>query len=363
MKKEFRIGGEFEVTWEHYLSKPNNEKPLPFAGSDHALFVDTGRSALLLALQRIRSLGGKNEAWLPIYCCESVILPFRQLGYKLHFYSMGEDLQTPRFLPDNLNGETFLFINYFGLKNEAIIKWLRESPGIDSCFIIEDNVQAGLSTNVGNTGDFVIYSYRKVLPQPDGAVLAYRGEQISFPLEKPDEAFVSSKVIGKMLRGINGEADIYLPLLNEAEALIDQTIIPREMSAFSRFLFERTDFKKIKEIRRQNWLYIHSLLTQECATMDVIRPLFNDISEGEVPLGFPILVGKNRDQIRKHLITQNIFCPIHWLITDERQKLEIARADVKVSSALLTLPIDQRVSKREMEYCVETLVQFLRRTI
>lgn len=363
MEKEYRIGGEFDLIWEHYLSQPTSQEPLPYAKNEHYLFVDTGRSALLLALQRIRSLGGKQEAWLPVYCCESVILPFKQLGFELHFYSMGEDLQSPSFLPEKLDGQTFLFINYFGKKNESIINWLNDLPGIDSSFIIEDNVQAGFSKNVGHTGDFVIYSYRKVLPQPDGAVLAYRGEPASFLLEEPSEQFISSKVMGKLIRAANGDADSFLPLLNEAESLIDERIIPRQMSSFSRFLFDRTNFNGIKETRRKNWLYMKDLLDQECGEIDSISKLFSELSEDEVPLGFPIQVRRNRDKLRRYLKTQNIFCPIHWPITGERMELEVGQADNKLSSRLLTIPIDQRVSKRDIEYCVDRLAQFLRRSI
>lgn len=363
MEKEFRIGGEFDLTWEHYLSKPTSQEPLPYANNDHFLFVDTGRSALLLALLRIRSLGGKAEAWLPVYCCESVILPFRQLGFELYFYSMGEDLQSPNYLPEKLDGQTFLFINYFGIKNEGIINWLSNISESDSCFIIEDNVQAGFSNNVGSTGDFVIYSYRKVLPQPDGAVLAYCGEPASFLLEGPSEEFISSKVMGKLIRAANGDAHSFLPLLNEAESIIDDKIIPRQMSAFSRYLFNRSNFKGIKETRRANWLYMKDLLEQECGKMGSISQLFDKLSEDEVPLGFPVQIHRDRDELRNYLITQNVFCPIHWPIADERIELEVGKADNKLSSTLLTIPIDQRVSKRDIEYCVDRLAQFLRRSI
>jgi len=118
-----RIGGEFGISFDFFLQPLKIFNKTAYKKKFH-MYLDTGRSALFAALTNIIQQGGNREAWLPYYCCDSVILPFRQLGFKINFYSMGGDLNTPNQLPKRLNEATFLFIHYFGKKNHAVLDWL-----------------------------------------------------------------------------------------------------------------------------------------------------------------------------------------------------------------------------------------------
>jgi hypothetical protein len=98
-----RIGGEFGLTADDFL-KPETNANLNHPRKRHRLFLDTGRSAIYTALLSIIGQGGRKEAWLPRYCCPSVFLPFRRLGFRLSFYSPGNDLNSPSDLPDRQIG-------------------------------------------------------------------------------------------------------------------------------------------------------------------------------------------------------------------------------------------------------------------
>lgn len=351
------IGGEFGISIED-LQQFLLSSERPDYKKKHHIFLDTGRSAIYVALTNIIQLGGNKEAWLPRYCCDSVILPFQQLGFKINFYSMGEDLKTPGNMPSDLKGKTFLFIHYFGKKNSVIIDWLNEvSKGNQSFFIIEDCVQATLNENVGHFGQYAIYSYRKLLAQPDGAVLAF-DTPFDCRLAEPNEKFISEKLAGKIIRQYGGEAKIFLDLFAEAEVIIDDVICPRMMSWLSRFLFERTDLVSVASIRRRNWVYLTELLRSSGLADKNISMLYDSLEDGEVPLGLPVKIeDRYRDDFRNFLKQHNIYCPIHWPIQYEDNR-SIWDKDIKLSKEILTLPIDQRLNQEALSFMVDKLKLF-----
>lgn len=354
----FKIGGEFGISAKAFqLPRIYNE--INFKKDYHAFF-DTGRSALYVALLEIIKQGGVREAWVPRYCCESVLLSFNALGFHLNYYSMGADLRTPSGLPHHLSGATFLLIHYFGKKNTAIIDWLNSTRNIGQFFVIEDCVHASLSNNVGNLGNYSLNSFRKLLPQPDGALLC-SDFPIEFKPEGPNEAFISGKIVAKILRESDAKAEFFLELLSQTENLINYEIRPRSISWLSRFLFERTDLEKIGSIRRANWDYLVGALRDQGLSENQVVPIFYSLHEGEVPLGLPVrIMFDYRDSLRNFLFSYNIFCPIHWQLT-EKTAMGEWEADFELSRSILTLPIDQRLGQQELDYMVSKLVLFYKK--
>ncbi len=350
------IGGEFGISDDVFLQAKTYHSHIRY-GRKHHIYVDTGRSALLLALTGIIQQDGKKEAWLPYYCCSSIIAPFKQLGFKINYYSMGDDLQNPGLLPDSLDGEVFLFINYFGKENYGITSWLDKLSPDAPGFIIEDNVQSLLSTHLGRHGDFIINSYRKFLPQPDGAVLAC-DIPIEYSLQPADETFISKKLIGKIIRENHGNSKFFLKLLAAAENRLDNYIRPRSMSYLSRYILNRTDLKEIAETRRLNWFYLSELLKSMQLTSKEVFPLYDSLAAEEVPLGFPVRVQpRHRDKLRDYLMQQNIFCPVHWPLPSAT-KIGTYENDINLSKSILTLPIDQRLVPDALSYMAEQILRF-----
>lgn len=324
------------------------------------LWTDTGRSAIYLALQEIIRQGGKKQAWLPAYCCPSVIAPFAALGFAVRFYSMGPDLRSPTGLPQNLdNGETFLFIHYFGVRNEPIIDWLKSVPERDRAFVLEDCVQASLNDNVGDVGEYAFTSYRKFLAQPDGALLASKAP-CAGQIGKADEAFVSGRFVGKLLRPFAPD-EVFLHLFAETEERLDASLHPAGMSWLSTYLMERTDIPAICQTRRKNWEGMHQRLARENLMGKWLTPLFEKmLDEGETPLGLPVLVHNGqRDKLRSYLRTKSIYCPIHWPLDHlAQQNQDLFLAELSLSSSMLTLPIDQRLGAGALDYFVECIKEF-----
>jgi hypothetical protein len=348
---KLRIGGEFEVSASAF-SQPCAEN-LPTPPSPYNLWVDTGRSALLLALREIVKQGGAKSAWLPAYVCSSVIAPFRELDFSLHFYSYDGSLGASQTMPLPVSGETFLFVHYFGKNNISVAAWLKEQRTKRDFFVIEDCVQASLNSNVGEIGDYVITSYRKFLPQPDGAMLGSRKE-IDCVLEESDETFVSAKLVGKMLRQVSRQEELYLQLFDDAERKLE-VLQPRKMSWLSSFMLQRTDIKKVMRTRRNNWRRLHERLAEK-GLLNYLTPLFDKLAGGEVPLGLPVKVKNgDRDGLRRHLALQKIYCPVHWPL-DHLGGRELDYPDeIALSRNMITLPIDQRLGKKHLEHMAHAI--------
>lgn len=351
-----RIGGDFELEGSVLAASPGHSNMSHFfCGRYHSVLTDTGRSALYIAIDHILQSGGKKEAWLPIFCCESVIMPFVQHKCKINFYSCGFDLNT--FSPPDITSKSILlFINYFGFCNKSVANWLESIGTSKDFFVIEDNVQATLSKGFGFIGDYSLNSFRKVLPVPDGSVLASKAE-INYPLDDPDESFISRKLVAKLIRDFNEPQ--HISLLASAETDIDTYIRPKSMSWISRYLMNTIHLDDIRSRRRENWRNLLGKLQD----IPMITPIFHEIEECEVPLALPITVNKSvRDPLRSYLINENIFCPIHWKLPkqyyDERFK-----ADFLLSESILSLPIDQRMNESHIQYLIEILDIFFTKEI
>jgi dTDP-4-amino-4,6-dideoxygalactose transaminase len=350
-----RIGGEFELSVEQVAAErrgglPNLPRPVN-------LWVDAGRSAIHLALQDALARGAPPVAWLPAYSCPSVVQPFRSLGFRIHYYSQCGTLDgPPAGLPDRPEGGVLLFIHYFGGKNRAMTAWLEQGGG-RGLHVIEDCVQAGLSPGVGRWGDYAIASYRKFLPVPDGALLACDGP-VRIPLAMPDEAFVSTKTVARLLRNYGRDEDLYLRLFEESEAWLDDSTTPRRASWLSAYLLERLDIAAAGARRRENYRYLHKLLETRGLSARGLRPLPLTLEDGDVPIGYPVVVeGGKRNALRRLLSIHKIYCPIHWHLPHLESEPGWD-AEKGLSDVLLTLPIDQRMDSAHIHYLVDRLDRF-----
>jgi len=349
-----RIGGELEIELEFLLRTPGEREPaLPLP---YGLWTDTGRSALLLAAKDILRSGGVPFVWLPAFCCESVGRTFQQAGFTPRYYSSFELHGERGAEPAPARGETVLIVHYFGHQNRlrvtAAERWRR-----DGVFVVEDAVQAGLSGGVGRIGHYAVTSFRKFLPQPDGALLgSYR--PLDVELASPDERFVTARLLGKLLRGVRAPAASFLPLLEEEELRYDAgPIVPRAASWLGRQLLLRSDLAAIAVRRRDNHQTLHRILTDRLAPG--LTPLLATLADDEVPLGLPVRVrAGGRDELRRQLAAHAVFCAVHWPLPHVPEDPACA-ADHRLASEILTLPIDQRMGAPHIERLVSLLEGFV----
>jgi len=351
------LGGEIEILLEDLYKNSSNipsiSLPMPYT-----YWLDTGRSALYIALEDILKKGGMRKAWLPAYCCESILSPFKAHNFEINFYSVGQAFAAPEGLPPELDNQTFLYIHYFGKKNTAIEAWInnRISEG-DKFYIIEDCVQASLNSTIGKIGDYAITSYRKCLTQPDGALLGSK-TNIDSKVDMPDESFISRRLLGKLLRQQDHAEKVFLKLFEESEEILDKQNIPRTMSWLSKFLMARMDIKSISERRQKNYDSLLSFLSSFGLVGSGLSVIFDSFGPDEIPLGLPIRVHENRrNDLKKFLANHKIYCAVHWNLNHLARTEEWIK-EINLSKQILTLPIDQRLDEQSLKYIAATIRRF-----
>ncbi len=197
------IGGEFELS-AAMLAPAVAAKG--FVVSLPPITLATGRTALRM-IARCMYRENRREVLLPSYLCPSILQPFREESIAIRFYRIREDLGID---VEDLSARVrerrpgaVLFIHYFGFPPapEALemLGALRES-----CWIIEDRAHGSVlescTLDANFTGHFVLTSFRKYLPLPDGGFILNRSGANLPPASEADAAWIERRLEAKLLR-------------------------------------------------------------------------------------------------------------------------------------------------------------------
>jgi perosamine synthetase len=328
------------------------------------LFPDTigtfmARDALSLAASYL-SLTPSDGVLLPIFNCQDVLKAFVSTN-RVVFYDVRPDLTIdPQEVAAKLKGggiRMMMITNYFGFlqphRNE--IKELCRANGVA---LIEDCAHSLLTPGSGDTGDLAIYSFRKILPIPDGGGLRINGAG-----KRPSAKFLPrlfSDVLSA-LNSVKSRLKIHSHRLSRAgftsqarkfgsEKTIQtktRRILP--LSHFAEMAMMDLSLPEIIRRRREDFKFWQEL----CGTRESLMPVFLDLPHGVCPLGFP-LRAKNREVIEARARKAGIALRVHW-------RLDPALgSECPVSHALalkmLTLPLFPELNDRDRRVLREIIV-------
>ncbi len=374
------IGGEIEIApGERSPDDPGGDldarmaRTLQVEGRPHAWFASAREAVRWWATHLLP--GG--PVLLPAYGCESVVQPFREAGIDVRFYPVNRDLEVdPERIRTLARGcGAIQVIHYFGFPaNPALF-----DLGVP---VLEDAVQALLSPWARVRGQWAIASLRKFLPVPDGGLLVSSRafDPPALPearvLDPPTAAppgpdrelsdVYGRKLLARMAKfraRRDGDVDAWWGAaadLELTEEELDERIVPRAMSRWSRAAVQGLDLARMAARRRKNYRTLFGLLFGRDPSSGAgpdrpdagaprtlsLRPLFDDLPESVVPYGLPIL-SERRDALMEYLVDQDIYTVIHWQLPPE-----IRRDDFPDSwwlfDRILTLPIDHRYGEVEM---------------
>ena len=306
--------------------------------------------ACLKAIIRQESLAEKTIL-IPAYLCDSVLLPLQQENMRIIFYTVTKKLEIDE--KDLLkkikkeNPSAVLIIHYFGWIQPNIQTICAEikKQTKQQCIIIEDLVQTYL-TEYSPSGDYWFNSYRKFLPVADGAFLG--GKKIPTPLP----CFPAARILALLLKNSRALKPLYRALFTHHEQKAVNGKKVEGMSRFSKYVLARINESAVKNIRRANYEY----LAQRLGAETTVKMFHQKLPAMVCPLGLPI-IAKNRntrDALQKYLIGQRIYCPVHWKLPPEIRKKEFPESHA-VSEQILTIPIDQRYTQKDMERIAQCL--------
>lgn len=319
----YEIGSEF---WDVPINTSCSQSEL----LNTATWFVSGRSALRAIIRRIKQDTSVKTAAIPSWCCDSMIIPFVKEGIEPRFYTVS--YRNGLYQKLDCNCDVTLVMDYFGYENNDF-----EATG----GIIIRDLTHNPFCNRHKDASYYFGSLRKWCGFYTGgfaygveSIQSYNDEYVSLR----EEAMTQKKTF------IDGKRDDkhYLLLFEQAEKMLESCEIfdgdKRDIVAANHL-----DIQKIIARRRQN--------AQQILNEFGDIAIFPEVGSNDCPMFVPILV-KNRDELRKYLISERIYCPSHWPITKEHR---ISEATKQLYNEEISLVCDQRYTEDDMNRLITVL--------
>ena len=266
----------------------------------------------------------------------------------------GLSLEVPRAREN----EIFYYMTYFGF--HQLMGADMNKINKDFTVIINDMTHSWLSGDSGFHADYSYVSYRKWTGF-DAIALANKetGAFSDFPeainAEYSNLRKQASSIKRTFMDSGMGEKQEFLDLFEKAEELLEMDYVGYKPSADTMAAFLQLDTTYIVRNRQRNArILIHGL-----QDIPEIELMFQTVHDDEVPLFVPVLLRENRAELRKYLIDNAIYCPIHWPKSKFHSGIS-QRAEMLYSQEL-SLVCDQRYGSDDMNRIVECIRKYYKR--
>lgn len=314
-------------------------------------YTFSGRAAIELAIKDIENSQEVASVYMPSYCCGSMEEPFIKKAIDIIYYDViyDQDKGIVYKIDTSVNCDIFFSMTYFGLEdfNHGHVIESFSKRGVK---IIEDITHRLLTDyRCHEKVDYSIASIRKWLPIASGAcILKHKG----FLSEKPKissdhivrEKIQAMKEKHLYIKGENISKESFLGKFAKFEKKFNQIDSTYKIDSVSLRIIKTIDIEKIKTQRRKNGQVLYRGLEE----LELVKPLIpNPDFSKACPLFIPIMVNNGeRDNLRQHLVFNNVYCPVHW--PNEVKREGIQREE-------LSLICDQRYNQNDMEYILDLI--------
>ena len=304
--------------------------------------VFSGRTAIETVLKEIPNA---RKALLPSYCCDSMIQPFQNAGIEVDFYSVYYDAGLKITVGALANIDVFLWCNYFGF--DVPMPDLSDFGGV----VIEDITHSLLSDKPYHTqSQYLIASLRKWEPINCGGYCAsVNGELRNSPTEIPPESFIDTRTLAMKMKkdylsgSTKEDKSKFLSLYVECNHWLAENYSELSIDQWSQTYLSTVDVEKQKNMRRNNARVLYKILK------DKVQFLFAE-ADMDCPLFVPILL-KNRDEVRRQLTNNQIYCPVHWP--------KPSGCESNLYKQELSLVCDQRYTEEDMKRVASVLTSLI----
>lgn len=324
------------------------------------IYLLSGRTALEYIIRDIVKYHNVKSALLPSYCCHTMIEPFFRHGISVRFYDVYFDEMNGLSveIPQAQKNEIFYYMTYFGF--HQLMGANMNKINKDFTVVIEDKTHSWLSGSSRFYADYSYVSYRKwtgfdaiALANKETGAFSDFPEAINIKYSNLRKRAFSMKRL--FMDSDIGEKQGFLNLFEKAEELLETDYVGYKPSADTMAAFLQLDTTYIAEKRQRNAkILIHGL-----QDIPEIELMFQTLQDDEVPLFVPVLLRENRAELRKYLINNAIYCPIHWPKSEFHEGIS-QRAEMLYSQEL-SLICDQRYGSDDMYRIVECISKYYKR--
>lgn len=299
----------------------------------------SGRSALQAIIKELKDC---HTVSMPCWCCDSMVRPFADAGYDINFYGVCFDNGVVQEL--NFDADVLFLMNYFGYIDEQVD--LKEYKGI----VIRD-VTHSIFSFTYTDANYYFGSLRKWCGLWTGGYAWSQDDHQLVVEENHSDRYTHLREVAMLqkaeyIKGLRSDKD-YLKIFDEAEETLENVGIAVACDRDIK-LAMNLDYEFIKNRRRANAEILRSAFKRML--------IFKEMGVTDTPMAVPILVpnGK-RDELRRYLINNEIYCPVHWPVS-EYHKLDERAEEIYMNE--LSLVCDQRYTEEDMYRMVHVIRQF-----
>lgn len=316
-----------------------------------AIFSLSGRTSLRQIITDIKRRINVKTACLPSYCCESMIEPFLRENIEPSFYDVFLDSGKIVYSGDGIKADIILTLNYFGVDTEYTRQFDEElRKNHPDAVIIKDATHSLLSDRGGydDIYDYVFASIRKWSGLSGGVILKSKSDIKPYKkkftkYEDTVKAAMSAKK--EYIQCGEGDKDKVLSLYDEAEEMLDSDYVGYGISKKTEERFRYFDVDSVAQKRKANYEILAE--GRDIWHSKGIQPMRAKIMPEETPLFFPVIfqTEKQRNAVRKYLIANDVYCPIHWPISPLHR---LNSRESEIYQTCLSVICDQRYDDDDM---------------
>jgi len=330
------------VNWFKFKKKKNLTPNFP-----NVLKTFMGRDALNIFLWNIKDRFKIQRALIPAYICPEVPQQFKRNNIDVIYYDI------KNFLIDQKDIEPFLemkfdifyFVHYFGIYQryiQDIIKQIKErNPNV---IIIEDRAHYLSDKLITDDVDAVIYSFRKLLPIPEGGGI-YTKQKLFFRKRSRiySNILATLIVLKKKFIGHNPKFSRE-NIIQDSKKESNLLLLP---SNLSQRVIDFYDLEWNINFRKE----LFNMWLEESIKFG-IEPVFHNIGKYDIPQGFPIFVHNSKKVFTK-MLEKGIYLKRHWELPEEIKS--IAPNSYSISNKIITLPIYENINKADINFILSSL--------
>lgn len=329
-------------------------------GCDNRYYV-SGRTALDAIIQDIKHNNVCRSAYLPSYCCDSMITPFLLYGIKVKFYSVlfNDGDLTIEYEEDH-GCDIVYFMEYFGYHSPKIHELIQYESSRNK-IIIQDSTHSLLQKiPFSNKADYIYASFRKWTAIPGAGIAIKMKTPFNYinRMHSLHEDYIASRKQAMNLKSyymsnIIQDKAVFLELFRKSEDLLDKDFSNYYIDDESKVIVDSLDINFIRKKRLEN----AKLLYEKLVFCNDMTPLYNKISDKDCPLFVPVQISKERrNDLKMHLLEHQVYCPVHWPLTDLHN---ISKKDKNIYLSELSLLCDQRYNIDEIVFEVELINNYM----
>lgn len=312
--------------------------------------VLSGRTAIDIIIKDILRSHNVRNVYMPAYCCDSMLDPFLRNGIKVNLYDLDFDGKLHYLIDEEVQTDIFYITNYFGYENtigNEIIEHFKHRGVI----VIYDKTHSLFMSNdvTDAIADYTFASIRKWMGVVCGAIVNKRNGIFNLALKEYPYLHYKIDAMQKKARYINGDTTIkkqsFLDKYSEFGHYLSKDYQCYGIDNLSARIWQQSDKVAIYEQRRENATVLH---------MEDKLQFIGSLSANSCPVFVPILFEstEKRNAVRKSLIEDKIYCPIHW----PKNALVTPKMKVnKIFDTELSLICDQRYTESDMERIIKVI--------